>query len=607
VSDGLLKDDVEISGAQKSFTEGAVSFLQKRWGVACAVVTLGAIIVRCLHVWAAFYSPTADMIAYLRSADALFRSVPRNEALFTTFFPPGYPLWLVLAMRVLGLTLMKPVLYAQAVIGGMATAFLINAVGQIYHPRAGLVAGVLYALYLPFVYSTALLMSEAIVIPLLVFVLWAGSRFWTTHKLGWAVSFGAVLGAAVCVRTNVIAFAPVCALSLLVGPRGHSVRRRLRHTAGFVLGFALVVAPWVIRNSLLEGRPLFLAANTGMNLYQGNNPTSHGGWPYMTLPGLYTEFIPSGGSPAERDRQYAQQAWEFARSHPAYELFYLIPDRLEVLFGSSQGLWPWTWESPGGIQDYPFGPFLYIPLLDMHVIYVLAALGVLLRARIARWVLPLTWVSGLLLLVIVHGNVRFRIPLDVLALAPAAAACARVLMLSNWTRTLRLMGGAFLCVILGGSFLLWIQTGGRDLLQDPEKSTPLSPTAMAMHGSEIAFRGRTNLPLFLVRVQPGWAPRYLLHYEYRIEPQGSGEPMGPDIRYEFFNEAGTTVTLPIRGGGVLSARHRLNRYQETTGTAWHVITVPALARRMELRFVNDVEGTVTLSKLRLRGPVWGYH
>jgi len=584
-----------------------VTLLQKRWVCACASVTLAAIFVRCLHVRVLFYSPTADMNAYLRSAAALFRSVPPGEELFTTFFPPGYPLWLVFGTRILGLGLMKPILYAQALLNGLATPFLISAVGRLYQPRAGLIAGVFYALYRPFVYSSGLLMSEAVVIPLLVLALWVGIHFWTTRKFGWAFAFGAVLGAVVYVRTNMIAFVPICAVSAFVGPREVNLRCRLRHAAGFVLGFVVVVAPWCVRNSLIEGRPMFLAANSGMNLYQANNPTSHGGWPYMTLPGLYTEFIPEGRSPAERDRQYAQKAWEFACSHPAYELFYLVPDRLRVLFGSSQELWPWTWESPGGVQDYPFGPFVYIPLLDMHVIYVLAALGSFLRARIAQWVLPAMWASGMLLLLFVHGNVRFRMPLDLLAFAPAAAACARLLGLSGWVRTLRGVGVGFLVLIVGVSVLRLMQFGGRNVLVDPGKSMALSPYATEMCKSEITLKTRAKLPLHIVQLKPGWAPRYLLRYEYRVEPYGDTEDWGPDVRYEFFNEGGTTVTLPLRGGAVLSQRHRLNRFQDTTGTAWHVITVPALARRMELRLVNDVEGTVTLSNLRLHGPVWGYH
>ncbi|MCO6457564.1 MAG: hypothetical protein J5I93_19865, partial [Pirellulaceae bacterium] len=51
-----------------------------------------------------------------------------------------------------------------------------------------------------------------------------------------------------------------------------SARERLRWSAGLCLALALVLAPWIIRNQLQLGRPIWASTHGGYTLLLGNNP-----------------------------------------------------------------------------------------------------------------------------------------------------------------------------------------------------------------------------------------------------------------------------------------------------------------------------------------------
>ncbi len=87
------------------------------------------------------------------------------------------------------------------------------------------------------------------------------------------------------------------------GEKYANLHKMLCHIGAMMFAVSLVVVPWCIKNSLIVGEPMFLSANTGMNLYQGNNPISDGGWPqFERYKDLYREFIPKGRSWLENDK-----------------------------------------------------------------------------------------------------------------------------------------------------------------------------------------------------------------------------------------------------------------------------------------------------------------
>ncbi len=568
-----------------------------------------ASLLRVLHTSVLFYSPTADMTYYVDMAEQLFREQDPAFLNRSLLLPPGYGLWLAALTRLLGLSLMKPVLMVQALLSGLATAALMDATRRLYSEKAARWAGLLYAIHAPFVFSSGLLLSESLTISLLAIWLWLTIRSIETPSVTNVVLSGCFLGLAVHVRTNLLPLALPTVFAFLFCPSAPTALKvRFARTTLFVAAVGVVLLPWTLRNSLIARHPTFVAANTGMNLYQANNPVTDGGWPqFDSMKAVYTEYVPTGTTWAERDAQYVAQARQFMREHWAYELWYLIPRRITLLFESTfERVWPWFVESPGGPQDYPFSPYFFFPLIDIGALVVLSVLGLALRPRLAhmRWYLPACGVVFLFPLLIVHAGVRFRFPLDVFLLPLAGVTLAALVDHHLGKKGIRWLLGAYGLMVLGGSALNTIRFRGENLLADPQWSQPLSPLAAQLTTSTVTLRGPITEPFWEVKVRAGTAPELLLAYDYAIRVADKTDYQGPNLKWEFFNDRGLKISFPVGDGAMLAPRHRLNRFQETTTTAWHVIAVPPLATHMRLTLANDVKGTVTLARARLRGPVW---
>lgn len=271
------------------------------------IILLLAVFVRLAHAKAVFYSPISDMRAYLNLARDLFSSAGVSNAMWTCFFPPGYPWWLILCSRILGFTSLKSILYLQALVSGIAVLPLFHATTKLFSRQAGLATGFIYSVYLPYIYASGLLLSEVLAISLLILFIWFFSQGLKGLSYRWIVAGALTLAAAVHVRTNLLPLALPAGVMIFLQARFSDKAHNLRCLAlgllfYVVLGVSLV--PWSLRNTLVTGKVMFLAANSGMNLYQGNNPISSGGWPdFGSAKSIYQEFIPTSPHPVERDKQ----------------------------------------------------------------------------------------------------------------------------------------------------------------------------------------------------------------------------------------------------------------------------------------------------------------
>ncbi len=194
-----------------------------------------------------------------------------------SFRPPGYPYFLAAVYTLFGHDLWAPRL-AQAALG-VGTALLIGATARgLWGRRAGLIAGVLAALYGPFVYFDGELVSaslEAFLVAAALLLTFVASR-----RAGVAPLLGAglALGAAVVTRPTYLPVALVAGAWLATrGAAGARAARLLIYAAAvFLLPLASTV-----RNGVVGGDWVFVASQGGINFYIGNNPQSDGTTPYV--------------------------------------------------------------------------------------------------------------------------------------------------------------------------------------------------------------------------------------------------------------------------------------------------------------------------------------
>ena len=185
-----------------------------------------------------------------------------------------------------------------------------------------LLAAALAAIDPFFVATAALVLSEALFIPLMLVSLWGLAVIWPAEGEGadrprrlwlWALGTGGASGAAVLVRPSWLLFVPAMLLVWLFasgrGRRAEAVRGAMLVAVGFVA----VMAPWWIRNARVYGQFVPTALWTGASLYDGLNPQATGASDmdaFLAAPDIW----PLGEE--AQDAELFRRAVEFARTHP---------------------------------------------------------------------------------------------------------------------------------------------------------------------------------------------------------------------------------------------------------------------------------------------------
>ena len=232
-----------------------------------------------------------DTVIYWKLAEAMRSGVPYVVEEFGiphwALRTPGYPLFLMCVQAVFGATNTQAARIVQAVLGTVSVGLVYGLARAIWpqEERRGaavLAAGI--AAFEPYtVAMSALLLSEAVFVPLMLMMLFGLAWLWRTKRqsssekewweIGIATLTGFAAGAAVMVRPSwVLAVPLLLGLWMLIGRSARSIRLSL-----FVaLSTALVMSPWWIRNARVFGRFVPTATWLGASLYDGLNPEADG-------------------------------------------------------------------------------------------------------------------------------------------------------------------------------------------------------------------------------------------------------------------------------------------------------------------------------------------
>ena len=336
--------------------------------------------------------------------------------------PPLYPLFLAAFLRLFGQADLPAVL-GQAAVGTVSVVLTFLIASRLFGRRQGLVAALAAAIY-PYYLNHDTYRQEIVLLTLLtaagvLFLLRAGAG------AGWAdpLAAGVMLGLAALTRQTLLAFVPLAATWLGL----FASRRRSRSVLLLLLGLAVVVSPWVARNAMLVGRPVF-TVSTGFGLWWSHNPVILKYYPWETIDKGVVEYwysVPADVRarvaalpPLERDDWWRVQALAYMRANPG-EVARGVGLNALVGFGLIK--------SPlsGDVRDIIF-PVLHLILLG------LAGLGAWMS--LDRWreslLFVLVFVSYLAPTLLTWSHTGHRIFLDlylmVLASVPIAAALPAV-------------------------------------------------------------------------------------------------------------------------------------------------------------------------------------
>jgi 4-amino-4-deoxy-L-arabinose transferase-like glycosyltransferase len=165
---------------------------------------------------------------------------------------------------------------------GMLSVLFVYLIGRrLAGPLAGLVGGGLVAIYPVFLVNNARLMSEPPAIAALtgavLAFLWAGDR---RNAWAWALP-GALLGLTAFARPEYLMIALLLGvLALIRTGRDRCWKSGFASAAAFITAFALMLAPWTIRNLIVEDRFIPVSTGGGKALFVGT---------YLPADGIYIE------------------------------------------------------------------------------------------------------------------------------------------------------------------------------------------------------------------------------------------------------------------------------------------------------------------------------
>jgi 4-amino-4-deoxy-L-arabinose transferase-like glycosyltransferase len=268
---------------------------------------------------------------------------------------------------------------------------------------------------------SALLLSEATFLPLMLLGLWGLASLWRgpgpRRPMLVAIGTGLAMGAAILSRPSWALFVPiVLAVWVLSSERGAA-----RRAIVVALATAAILAPWWARNARIFGRFVPTALWVGASLLDGIGPQATGA---SEMEFVDAPDVRSLGE-VEQDAVFRTRSVAFAREHPGRVL------RLAVVkLGRFWSPWPNadTLQAPG---------VAVVSTLVTVPFFALMALGVWDRRRDLRALALLAGplVYFCLLHMVFVSSIRYRIPGEVPAMGLAAVGLGRAV-----ARTRRISG-----------------------------------------------------------------------------------------------------------------------------------------------------------------------
>lgn len=242
-----------------------------------AILVAGLLVRALFWSWFAGLDVHDDEVDYDHLAVSLAQeNAFRLQGQTTSIRPPLYPFATSLVYRAVGidepagLARARQTVRAIQAIFSLATVLLVyRLASDLFGQRVGLWAAGIACFYPSLLAYNNLILTEVLFTFWLTFVVWLSVRYLRTGDWRWAVATGAVIGLGALTRSALWMFPPVLALFwLLVGQAGW--RASLVGPALMFAAFAIVIAPWAVRNTRLEQTFTAVDSMGGRNVMMGN-------------------------------------------------------------------------------------------------------------------------------------------------------------------------------------------------------------------------------------------------------------------------------------------------------------------------------------------------
>src|SRR3989475_1828836 len=231
-----------------------------------------ALTLRLIHIWQIRQSPFFNvLIGDARGCDEWAQQIAGGDWIGHDVFCQAawYPYFLGSIYWLAGRSLML-VRIVQAVIGSCSCLLAGAAARRLFSARAGLVAGLMLAVYAPAIFCDGLLQKSVLDVFFVGLALWLIAWI-VPQRIRFSpwLALGLAVGGLSLTRENALVF--------IVVILGWAILRfGLRAAAIFKLGAAVVLLPVIVRNSIAGGGFYLTTAQLGPNFFIGNHSGADG-------------------------------------------------------------------------------------------------------------------------------------------------------------------------------------------------------------------------------------------------------------------------------------------------------------------------------------------
>lgn len=272
--------------------------------------------------WGYGYVEYADIAVNLAEGRGFYRAdVEIGEGERKSIRPPLYPLLLAVLYIVFGKNSIPPILI-QSLIGALTVLFTYLIAKEIFSDKVGILASIFAAVYPYYVFHDTSLQENALftlLTAVAVFFLIKSSKSMSLSNSFFA---GVFLSLSVLTRTTLLIILPFAILWFIIVLRDN----RAKMILAMLVGFIIVSAPWLIRNTIIHGKPLFVI-HSGTALWAGQNPYTLTGYPYEHIDRMTDKAWAAISdeekeelkrlNELERDNWFKQRAIKFMKENPS--------------------------------------------------------------------------------------------------------------------------------------------------------------------------------------------------------------------------------------------------------------------------------------------------
>ena len=366
--------------------------------------TLIFIVSGAFCLWTGNHTSWPDESVYIEIAKRLVAGYGFSDETLqsSAFRPPGYPYALSLIYIFHESVLLAKLVNVLAL---TATAWLLSLIVKAVVPSGRIFAPLLVLIYPIFMYTSSVLVPQ--MLGSFMFVLVVYWLIQDPQSKAYAVASGITLGVLILTIPS-FALVFICLTALLIIANRVARLYSAKYIALFFLATVLVVAPWVVRSSLLFDKFVFISTNSGINLLYGNSENAEFDTGVVDI-SKYSNT--EGLNEAEVDSYYKKAAIGWVVNHPV-DAITLYLKKAANYFNYQNKI---SMSSEGSFFKNALMFLSYYPLLIVVVIRC-----TLWRKYQFTWpelLLYILYFGNALLSAVVYTRLRYRIPFDFLLVA----------------------------------------------------------------------------------------------------------------------------------------------------------------------------------------------